>query len=76
MKQSNNRLFISCQPEIRLRCKVQNDVFTKDKEYIATSEMKSDNTMYTKYVVIDDKGQSHIVTVELVLKYFIFIIEE
>ena len=76
MKQSNTRLFISCQPEIRLRCKVKSDVFTKDKEYIAKSEMKSDNTMYTKYVVIDDKGQSHIVTVEFILKNFIFIIEE
>jgi len=75
MNIEDEREFIGCNLVIKLRAKIGNEMFTKDKIYEAKSESKTESGMYTQYMVIDDKKQSHIVTVKLLTKYFLIVID-
>ena len=75
MNIEGEREFIGCDRVIKLRAKISDEMFTKDKIYEAESKGKTESGMYTRYMVIDDKKQSHIVTVELLTKYFLIVID-
>lgn len=76
MTSDHSQPYISTSIEVELKGKVEDDIFTKDKVYVARSRTQIDSMFYTKYYVKDDNGVDHLVTIEFLLNHFTLVLSE
>lgn len=75
-RDSELQLFIGCNSEIHLKCKKKYRNFSKDKVYIAKSTTPYEgSSMFTKYIITDDKDETVLFTVELLVENIFSVME-